>query len=86
MRIFAIHTQGETEWVVAETNIHALKFYLDEISGRIEDFDDDDFIEELEESKWDNLIVKDEDSDETWTFREAIEGLVKPHIIASTAY
>lgn len=98
MKIFEInHTsQGEKEWVAADTNIHALKTYCFITSTDLIDFDDDDTISEVPESQLDELKVvntdfeplepEDDDNYKEMTFRSWLELHKEPDIVAGTMY
>lgn len=94
MKIFELqHEDGEKEWIAAPTSIKALEHYFDTTGCHFEDMADETEIVEVPESKWDELKVKNVDYDKTdpedWkeqTFREAVNGLTRPDMIAGTMY
>lgn len=98
MIIFEINhvSQGEKEWVAADTNIHALKTYCFITSTDLVDLDDDDIISEVPESKLDELKVvntdfeesepEDDDNFREMTFRRWLELHNEPDIVAGTMY
>lgn len=90
MKIYRIETGGESEWIVANTAIEALKVYKETTGNGLDYFDNDDDIFEVPESKWDKLKVNfpdEDDEDEKWkTYRQMVEGVVKPYYGWSTVY
>lgn len=88
MKIFEIiwTSQGEKEWVAADTNMHALKIYCDITDMSITDFECDDEIVELPKRKWGKYTVKDEDAEEPITFKQWMKEHTRPDIIAGTMY
>lgn len=93
MKIYAITSNGETEWICANTVFEALKYYKTINDCEIDDYDDDDDIVEVPESKWGEMnIIDPDDLDENeepkiiQTFAERMKDETEPDIIASTAY
>lgn len=95
MKIFELRWTdiGEKEWIAAHTNIQAIKEYCSITSTDLFELDDVDEVIELPESDWDILIVRNLDYDSSdsddWeekTFRQFIEGLTSPTLIAGTMY
>lgn len=88
MKIFEIRwtSQGEKEWVAADTNIEALKKYCQITSVDLDDFDDQDEIIELPKSEWGKYTVKDEDDQRVITFKQWMKENKHPDIIAGTMY
>ena len=87
MKIYELQISGEKEWIAAETTIQAIIIYSKTTGNSLEDFEEEDEIIEIPESKWNNLTIKfpDEDRKET-TFSEYMEDVVTPEYIASTVY
>jgi hypothetical protein len=88
MKIFEINweSQGEKEWIAADTNIEALKFYCRLTGMDIDDFDDEDSIIEIPKSKWTKYHVKEEDEEKSITFKRWMKENHTPDIIAGTMY
>ena len=88
MKIFEIkwESQGEKEWVAADTNIEALKFYCKLTGMDIDDFEDTDSIVEIPKSKWKEYRVKEEDEENDKTFAQWMKENTGPDIIAGTMY
>lgn len=87
MKIFEINweSQGEKDWIAADTNIQALKFYCRLTDMSIDDFGDDDTIIEIPKSKWGKYKVNHEDDGEI-TFKQWMKNNIRPDIIAGTMY
>lgn len=62
MKVYALELNGETEWVAANTAIHALKFYEESTGLGLSDFENDDSIYEVKTDKWDAILIADEDA------------------------
>ena len=88
MKIFEINweSQGEKEWVAADTNIEAIKFYCKLTGMDIDDFEDTDSIVEIPKSKWKEYRVKEEDEENDKTFAQWMKENTGPDIIAGTMY
>lgn len=89
MKIFEINweSQGEKEWVSAETNIQALKVYCRITDMDLNDFEDSDSITEVPEEKWSEYTIRSEmDENNTTTFSEWMKNNRSPDIIAGTMY
>jgi hypothetical protein len=95
MKIFELrwNSQDEKEWIAANTNIEALKFYCSETSTDLHELEDEDEIVELPREKWAEMNVRNTDYDETdpddWeekTFEEFMKDITRPDIIAGTMY
>lgn len=93
MKIFELRTEGEKEWMAANTVIEALQFYCNLTEKHIHDFDETDTIEELPKEKWSEYNVVNPDYDpedpDDWvklTFEEWMKDIVEPDIVAGTAY
>jgi hypothetical protein len=93
MKIYAIHSQGETDWIHANTIFEALRFYNSINDMEINDFDDGDDIDIVPEEKWKEMIITDpDDFDENenpkvlQTFAEFMEGESGAGFVASTVY
>lgn len=93
MKIYAIQSQGETEWICAHTIFEALKYYHSINDLEITDFDDDDDIVIVPEDKWGEMTVIDpDDLDENenpkviHTFADVMKEQTTADIIASTVY
>lgn len=93
MKIYQITSGGETEWVCANTVFQALKYYNSITDLELSDYDDEDDITEVPESKWSEMNITDPDDldDEgnpkvIQTFAERVKEETIPDIIASTAY
>lgn len=86
-KIFEINweSQGEKEWVAADTNIEALKKYCQITGMDIGDFEDEDSITELPKYKWSQYTVKEEDEKEI-TFKQWMKENPRADIIAGTMY
>lgn len=87
MKIFEINweSQGEKEWVAAETNLHALKVYCRITDMSIDDFEDTDEIIEIPKNKWSKYKIKME-GDVEITFKQYMRANNTPDIIAGTMY
>lgn len=87
MKIFEIAWgDGEKEWIAANTTIQALKVYSSMTGVDLDDFEDDDNIVELPKSKWGRYTVKEEDAEESITFKQWMKENKRPDIIAGTMY
>ncbi len=95
MKIFELRwtAQDEKEWIAADTNIEALKFYLSESSMDIDELDDIDEIVEVPKEDWSKISVrngeydeKDPDDWESKTFEEYMKDVHSPELIAGTMY
>jgi hypothetical protein len=89
MKIYAIHTQGEVEWIYASTIFEALKYYHSINDLEIDDFDDDDDIEIVPEGEWDDMIITnpDEKDEKDETFANFMKGKsTGAGFVASTVY
>jgi hypothetical protein len=84
MRIFEIiHQDGEKEWVSGETNIEALRTYLNTTEADLFDMDGAEIVE-LQKEKWSQYTVKDEEG--TITFEQWMKENKDSDIIAGTMY
>jgi|GEM_PF-4992495 len=93
MNIYAIKSQGEIDWICANTIFQALKFYHLNNDMEISDYDDSDDIELIPKEKWGELNITDTDElDENEdpkiisTFAEFMKTATEPEFIASTVY
>ena len=81
---------AEQETVAANTNIEALKFYCEETAIDLIDFSNEDSIEEIPESEWDNFLIENTERSEGdqkyTTLSEEMKGLKEPTLICSTVY
>ena len=93
MNIYEITSQGETEWICANTVFQALRFYNSINDLEIRDYDDEDDIKIVPKEKWNDMKITDP---EEWeengdhkiisTFAEFMENQISPDIVASTVY
>jgi hypothetical protein len=93
MNIYAIKTQGETEWICANTVFQALKLYHYNNDLEIVDYDDEDDIEIVPKEEWSKFTITDPDlTDENGndmiiqTFEDFMKTATEPEFIASTIY
>lgn len=81
---------AEEETVAARTIFQAIRYYCDLTGFEIDDFCDEDDIQEIPKNEWDTLMVKNTDGDlgdkEFYSLKELIEGLTEPELVCSTAY
>ena len=90
-KIYEIQTNGEKEWVCADTAIEALKAYSSITDITLSDFENDDDIVEVPKEKWENMYIFDIDSNIVGkvktTFAEYMEKeAISADIIATTNY
>ena len=95
MNIYELNwvSQGEKEWVAANTNIEALMYYTCETGTHLHDFDPSDEIKEVPKSEWSILTIQNTDYDpsdpsdfETQTFEEYMKTCNSPSIVCGTMY
>jgi hypothetical protein len=87
MKIFEIRwSNGEKEWIAAESNLHAVRIYYSITGFNSFDFEEGDEIVELPKDKWATYTVKTEDEDEPMTFEKWMSENKYPDIIAGTMY
>lgn len=92
-KIFDIKVCGETEVIVAESLMAALKFYLEHVGYSKHEIESIDDIVEVPESDWDKrtVVYPDEERGENdeplcENFRKAIENVTIPFYLSSTNY
>lgn len=83
MKIYAIDTGGETDFVAAPHHLKAIQYYLSETGI---DIDDLEYITEMTDDEVQTKTFLDEDSNEQITFAEVLKNCPTPWIISSTAY
>jgi len=80
-------TQGETEWIYANTIFEALKYYHSINDMEIDDYDDEDDINIVPEGEWDDMIITNPDGEEDTTFANFMKGKsTGAGFVASTVY
>lgn len=90
MNIYELQISGESEWIVANTVIEALKVYKETTGNGLDDFDNEDDIVEVPESEWDERKVHhpdEEDENQQYkTYRQMVEEATEPFYGWSTVY
>ena len=88
LRVFEFQINGEREWVAAYTFIHAIQIHSGTSGMDIVEYDSDDEIVEVPESKWDeSFITYPDDDQQPKSFSQFIkECNGKAEFMASTAY
>ena len=93
MKAYELHTDGETEIIAANTVIEALKFYSSLNGYQLDDFDNDDTIEEIPMQTWHDVKIANTEYDsddktdkEVFTLFELMGTVKEPELIGSSAY
>lgn len=91
MKIYEVGFGTEKYWVAANTVIEALRVLSNDEDVSFEYYEDTDDVVEMEQSKWNDIYVKNSDYDETdpddWeekTFAEFMDDVKEPECICST--
>lgn len=63
MRLFELKYNGETEWIAATTNIHALKVWSALTDNGISELDNEDEIREIPVEDWPTLTIGNQEYD-----------------------
>ena len=86
MKVFEFQVNGEKEWVTAKNVLQAVIFYCNETSISLTDFQPEDDVVEVPESKWEEMVIyHDEDMTEEETFADAVKRLNgRADILATT--
>jgi hypothetical protein len=91
MNIYEFQTNGEKDWICADTLIEAFQHYNSLNDWEINDFAPTDDIIIIPEEEWENYTIVDEEnndengSNKTVTFTEYMIGNIDIELIASTA-